>query len=150
MRRLPRALLLTASVILAAQVVRFAPTNPPVAGDLRAPAEIKGVLRRACYDCHSHETAWPWYSRVAPLSWLIHHDVLEGRRRLNFSEWTDYASDPGTVSEKLQQISQRVARGDMAPLYYRVLHPDGGLTAAQRDAVAGWAAHEAVNQGSSR
>lgn len=149
MRRLPKALLAVGAVIVAAQLVRFAPTNPPVEGDLTAPAEIKGILRRACYDCHSHETSWPWYSQVAPLSWLIHHDVNRGRERLNFSQWSDYASDPGTASEKLRQISRRVAGGDMAPLYYRILHASTRLTAAQRDALVGWAEHEAANQESS-
>ena len=65
-------------------VIQFVPvnrTNPPVEGDLRAPTEVLSVLRRACYDCHSNETVWPWYSRVAPLSWVIAHDVTRGGQR---------------------------------------------------------------------
>src|SRR5690348_6573673 len=91
--------------VLAAQLVRPQRTNPPVVSDVAAPPEIEAVLRRACFDCHSNETAWPWYTAVAPISWVLHRDVLEGRRRLNFSEWGEYASDPETLSRKLEQIA---------------------------------------------
>ncbi len=67
------------------QAVRFERTNPPVTADLQVEPELKRLLRRACYDCHSNETAWPWYSHVAPASWLTQYDVSEGRETLNFS-----------------------------------------------------------------
>lgn len=130
----------------AAQFVQRAGTNPPATGDLLAPVAVKSVLRRACYDCHSNETRWPWYSAVAPLSWLIHRDVTAGRRRLNFSEWDDYSSDPGTVSQKLEEISQSVARGDMAPCYYQVLHPSARLTATDRQTIIGWGRQGPLHQ----
>ncbi len=63
-------------------------TNPPVAAEPAwASAQTRALAVRACFDCHSNETTWPWYSNVAPVSWLIQRDVDEGRRRLNFSEW---------------------------------------------------------------
>jgi hypothetical protein len=124
------------------QVVRSPRANPAVEGDLVAPTEIKSVLHRACYDCHSNETAWPWYSAIAPASWVIHHDVDEGRRRLNFSNWGDYTEDPGTRAQKLGEISKAVARGDMAPWYYRILHPGAGLSDDQREDLVRWVAHE--------
>jgi hypothetical protein len=71
-------------------MIQFVPvnrSNPPAQGDFRGSPEVVSVLRRACYDCHSNETVWPWYSRVAPLSWVIAHDVNEGRAVLNFSTW---------------------------------------------------------------
>jgi hypothetical protein len=60
---------------IAIQLVPISRTNPPVQGDFRGSSEVVSILRRACYDCHSNETVWPWYSRVAPLSWVIAHDV---------------------------------------------------------------------------
>jgi len=138
-----RLTLAGALVLAAAQLVRPAHTNPPSGGDLVAPAEASKALRRACYDCHSNETRWPWYASVAPLSWLIQHDVDEGRRRLNFSSWQDYASDPETAAHKLEQIAKTVERGDMAPWYYRLLHPSARLGEEDRARLARWAADEA-------
>ncbi len=84
---------------------------------------VQEVLREACYDCHSNQTRWPWYSALAPMSWLIQHDVMAGRRRLNFSDWTDYASDPETAAEKLRKVAKAVTDGNMAPRYYQMLRP---------------------------
>ena len=64
--------------------------NPPVTGDITAPPDVAVVLRQSCYDCHSNETRWPWYSSVAPIAWVIAHGVERGRQELNFSEWTAY------------------------------------------------------------
>lgn len=146
MRRLLKAAIVVGAVVVAAQFGQVARTNPPVESDLAAPDRVKAVLRGACYDCHSNETRWPWYGAIAPLSWLIHHDVTEGRRRLNFSQWADYASDPDTASQKLAKISQFVARGDMAPWYYRMLHPDARLAPPQRAALISWVEQEGARQ----
>jgi len=135
-----------AAPLIAALGVRPAPTNPPAEGDLSAPPALKNILRHACYDCHSNETRWPWYSTVAPLSWLLQRDVNHGRARLNFSRWPDYASDPGTACEKLEKIALVLTRGDMAPWYYQLLHPTARLSRAQRDAVRDWAHQEAIAQ----
>jgi len=137
--------IVVAVVLGGAQLVRLPATNPPVRGDLIAPPEVKGSLRRGCYDCHSNETTWPWYSAVAPVAWIIRGDVNEGRRRLNFSDWADYESDPETAAQKLRQIAKSVGNGDMAPMYYRALHAGARLTPAQREAVRHWAEQEAVS-----
>ena len=142
MTRWRKAAIVAGCLALVAQVGQFARTNPLVDGDLVAPAPVKAVLRAACYDCHSNETRWPWYGTIAPISWLLHHDVTEGRRRLNFSQWAEYTSDPGTVAEKLGKISQFVASGDMAPWYYRMLHQDARLAPAQRAALLAWVEQE--------
>ena len=142
MRRLTKCLLPVAAAAAAMQVVRYPRTNPAVESDLVAPSEIKSALHRACYDCHSNETTWPWYSAIAPASWIIHHDVEEGRRRLNFSSWADYAEDPGTKAQKLDEISKAVARGDMAPWYYRMLHPAAGLSDGERADLTRWVTQE--------
>jgi hypothetical protein len=67
-----------ALAVIAMQAVRCDHGNPPVTGEVPAPAEVKAVLRRACYDCHSNETRWPWYSQIAPVSWLVGRDVKQG------------------------------------------------------------------------
>jgi hypothetical protein len=146
MTRSLKAAIIAGSVTVAAQFVQFARTNPPVGSDLAAPDQVEVVLRGACYDCHSNETRWPWYGAIAPVSWLMHRDVAEGRRRLNFSQWAEYASDPGTVSQKLAKISQFVASGDMAPWYYRILHPDARLAPAQRTALIAWVQQETARR----
>src|SRR5262245_21993196 len=93
---------LTAIVLLVgSQLVPIDATNPAVEGDIPAPPEVKAILRRACYDCHSNETVWPWYSRLAPLSWLISRDVHEGRSKLNFSTWDQY-----TPEEQLSKLKE--------------------------------------------
>jgi len=133
------------AIVVGAQLVHFDRSAPPRRDDVVAPPEVTRALRSACFDCHSNETTWPWYSQIAPFSWLIEHDVEEGRRRLNFSEWHEYASDPGTVSGKLTEIARSVERGDMAPWYYRVLHPAAALSIAQRDLLIEWAKSAAAD-----
>ena len=140
------ALMFVAAQIVAAQFAPVALTNPPVRSDLAAPSEIKSILRRACYDCHSNETTWPWYSHVAPASWLIRNHVLEGRRRLNFSLWGDYAYDPGTEAQKLNEIAKFATNAKMPPWYYWATHPGARLTRIEREAVARWAIQKAGNQ----
>jgi len=101
-------------------------SNPPVTGDITAPPDVAAVLRRSCYDCHSNETRWPWYSGVAPISWVIAHDVERGRQEVNFSEWTAYL--PATRKRKLQWIERALHEQVMPPRLYRFLHPDAWLT----------------------
>ena len=82
-------------------------TNPPVTAE--APwdsARTRELAVRACYDCHSNETTWPWYSNVAPMSWLVQRDVDEGRGVLNFSEW----DQPQAEAEVVQSVVTRPGR----------------------------------------
>src|SRR5262249_35424623 len=144
MRRGGRLLLGGGALLAVAQCVGAARINPPVRSDLVAPPTVRQSLRAACYDCHSNETRWPWYSALAPLSWWILHHVDEGRRRLNFSDWDAYTSDPESAAQKLDQIVTLVTRGEMAPWYYRWLYAEARLTADERAAVTRWAADEAA------
>jgi hypothetical protein len=142
-RRAFRAIVGSAGIaIVIAQFVRPARSNPAVQGDLTAPPIVKDALERSCYDCHSNQTRWPWYSAVAPFSWWIHHEVDEGRRRMNFSSWTNYTSDPGTEDQKLDEIARLVASNAMPPWYYDVMHPGARLTSAERAAITRWIAGE--------
>jgi hypothetical protein len=111
--RLGIAAIAVSAIFVGAQFVPVARTNPAVRADVAAPPEIAVLLRHACYDCHSHETAWPWYSRVAPVSWLIVHDVEEGRCELDFSAWDAY--DPAQRAKKLRESADEIAEGDMPP-----------------------------------
>ncbi len=125
--------------LAAIQLLPVPHTNPPWNASLQAPDAVIGMLKRACYDCHSNQTRWPWYSHVAPFSWLVSRHVMEARRRLNFSEWEAYASDPETASHKLGEIADQVSSAKMAPWYYRLMHPEARLTLAERQKLIGWA-----------
>jgi heme-binding protein len=142
MRRLRAAIAVVVVAFAAAQFVQFPLTNPSVAGNLAAPPEVAETLRRACYDCHSNETRWPWFSHIAPASWLAHRHVMQARARLNFSDWADYAYDPGTESHKLGEIAKLVKSGAMPPWYYRLMHPRARLTEADRVALLSWIQRE--------
>src|SRR5512144_3173408 len=98
------------------QLVPVDRSNPPVQVEVPAPPEVRAVLRRACYDCHSNETVWPWYSRVAPVAWLVARDVREGREELNFSTWDRYATKQQV--KKLKESWEEIAEGEMPPYYY--------------------------------
>jgi len=128
------------ALVVGAQLVPVTRTNPAIKADVAAPAEIDALLRRACYDCHSRETAWPWYSRVAPVSWLVVHDVEEGRRELDFSAWDAY--DAAQRAKKLRESADEIAEGEMPPWYYRLVHADARLTAAEREALRAWCGAE--------
>ena len=100
------------------------------------PPEIAGLLRAACYNCHSEETRWPWYSKVVPIVWVLAHDVDRGRQELNFSEWTSYL--PATRKRKLQWIERAMHDQGMPPVLYRILHPDARLTEQETTLIDHW------------
>ena len=128
-----------AAIVIFGAAIQFVPvarTNPPVTGDIPAPPEIKTLLRNACYDCHSHETVWPWYSRVAPASWLVAHDVEEGREHLNFSTWTDYK--PLKRSVLLADAAEEIDEGEMPLAPYVWMHPNARLTDEQKEQLTAW------------
>jgi hypothetical protein len=93
------------------------------------------ILRRACWDCHSHETVWGWHTKIAPISWLAVHDVNEGREELNFSRWGTGKHADRTGA----RIAKEVREGDMPPLLYVLAHPEAKLSDADRAALVGWA-----------
>lgn len=115
----------------AIQVVRPAHTNPPT--DVRrafqaqvGPGVVSSVIDRSCRDCHSNETTWPWYSHVAPVSWLIAHDVNDGREALNFSDWAGYL--PDKQRKLLSQACDEVREGEMPGFSYTFVHREARLT----------------------
>jgi hypothetical protein len=125
-----------AAALVTAQFVPVKRTNFPQQGALLAPPEIEATLRRACYDCHSSETRWPWYSRVAPLSWYVVREVNRGRKEVNFSQWGSYY--PATRRRKLEWIGRALHEENMPPWSYRLMHPGARVTPAERDALQQW------------
>jgi len=115
------------------QFIQPARTNPPTepgasfeAVARPAPAATAAV-RRACVDCHSHETKWPWYSKVSPMSWLVAKDVREGRAHLNLSEWNRYGPEMSTL--RAGEMCEEAKAGKMPLWQYTLLHPQAKLGA---------------------
>ncbi len=120
-------------------------TNPPVVHDFLAaetpPPPIAALFRGACYDCHSYETQWPWYSHIAPVSWLIANDVQGGRRHLNLSDWP--VDDPERAAKRLGNASEELGYKEMPPSQYKIMHPAARLTDDQRQQLIQWLDSEA-------
>jgi hypothetical protein len=131
-KRLKQAALIFVLVLAAAQVVRPERANPAtnpshtIQAQIGTASGLVAVLNRACSDCHSNMTVWPWYTQVAPLSWLMAYGVREGRNAVNFSEWAVY--QPAQQRSLLLAACRDVSTGKM-PGAYAVLHPDMRLSA---------------------
>ena len=125
-KRLKQAALVLVLVFAAAQLVRPERANPPtdvrrtIESHVGTTSELSAVLDRACRDCHSNATVWPWYTQIAPVSWLMAYGVWKGRQAVNFSEWAAYAPDQQRIL--LIQSCNDVAQGRM-PGTYTLLHP---------------------------
>ena len=120
--------------------IQFMPvdrTNPPVESELFAPDEVKQVLRKACFDCHSHETEWPWYSRVAPVSWWVADHVKQGRGDLNFSRWPLF--DLEAQKHLLGEIEEEISQDEMPLKSYRLGHPEARLSEEEKQILLNWA-----------
>lgn len=126
-----------AGLFVAVQAVPCARENPPVTLDAGAPGAAAAALRRACYDCHSNETRWPWYSAVAPASWLVARDVRQGRKKMNLSEWDRY--DERKRAKLLAKSWKEIGKGEMPLWFYVPLHPDARLSPEDQAALRAWA-----------
>lgn len=121
-----------AAILVVLVLIQFLPgrdhQNPPVTGtpqwDSPRTAEL---FKRACNDCHSNETVWPWYSNVAPISWLIDYDVKEGRSKFNVSEWGRPGKNEG------EEAAAETRNGKMPPWFYLPAHPEAKLTPAEKE-----------------
>ena len=138
-RRLSKQGLIGLAVVLVlAQFIPVDRTNPPVESRVDAPPEVVAVLERACYDCHSNETVWPVYSRIAPFSWLVANDVHEGRDAVNYTTWGRYSAEKR--AELLEETWEEVEEGEMPLPSYVRLHSDARLSDTDRALVRAWAA----------
>ena len=100
--------------------------NPPVTRSVHwDSSRTKALYARACQDCHSNLTDWRWYDSIAPGSWLVQHDVEDGRRRLNVSEWQQ-------PQASLREVERVILEGSMPPIQYKLIHGGGRLSQAER------------------
>jgi mono/diheme cytochrome c family protein len=101
-------------------------TNPPVVSEpnWNSP-QTRQMAKEHCFQCHSNETEWPWYSNVAPASWLLAFDVTNGRAKFNFSDWKNNPADAGELAEVIQS-------GEMPPIQYTLFHPSSVLNSQQK------------------
>ncbi len=145
--RRPRRILRRLTILLLVALVgsQFVPvdrSNPPVDPSLQltAPQDLLAVLKRSCWDCHSHETVWPWYSYVAPVSWFVADHVHEGREKMNFSTWLDEYPDDVDQEDARDECWDEVKKSKMPLRSYVILHPDAELSDADKALLKDWAA----------
>jgi hypothetical protein len=143
MVRLKIVVLALVVLFLLAQLVQPQRTNPPVVpsrsleAHVQVPQNVLPILKRACGDCHSSETVWPWYSHVAPVSWLVADDVNVGRSHINFQDW-EAQENPKEGSEHLALICKEVKEKGMPPLTYRTMHTESRLSEEDVNALCSW------------
>ena len=148
-KNLKRGLLALLAILVVIQFFGINKTNPPVNKSedfialMSPPAEVANTLKAACYDCHSHETKYPWYTSVAPLSWWIGNHIEHGREHLNFSTWNAY--DAEEKEHKAHECYEEVEKGKMPLKPYVNMHPEARLTDKQKEALISW--FKSVEQG---
>lgn len=122
------------AIILALTGLQLIPTGfnldpPPVKQEPSWDSTAtRALVQRACYDCHAYETDWPWYSRIAPFSWMLQHDIQAGLEALNFSDWEQAT----WTEEDLDELIETVAKEQMPLPYYTILNPEARLTERER------------------
>lgn len=100
------------------------------------PADVQKLLKVACYDCHSNNTQYPWYTNIQPVGWWMAHHVDEGKEELNFNEYASYS--PKRQRNKLKRIREEVEEDEMPLGSYTIIHRDARLTAQQKDLLIKW------------
>jgi hypothetical protein len=102
----------------------------------KAPPNIQSLIKNSCYDCHSYETVYPWYNNIAPVSWILHNHITEGRERLNFSKWDKYSY---FKKEKLLRFAIKfVDKGEMPLWDYKLMHSKANLNDSQKQELLDW------------
>ena len=134
------------SIVLLLLLVQFIPSEKNRAIGVQkndvftkypASAEVQAIGKKACYDCHSNNTIYPWYANVQPLAWWINDHVQEGKGELNFSEFTTYS--PKRARHKLEEVAEQVNEHEMPLNSYTSIHAEARLTDAERKVLADWA-----------
>ena len=127
-------------IFLVIQVKQPDRTNPPEIADSTIPDEVKVILKAKCYDCHSNESEWPWYSYIAPVSWWVADHVHEGRREVNYSNWDNYDED--RKEDKIEETFDEMLDRFMPLKSYLITHPDAEVTEDDVDVIDMWLAGE--------
>jgi hypothetical protein len=135
------------AIVILLVIIQFIPANLPevslnnpndlIVNNIDIPEDVKLILRTSCYDCHSNETHYPWYSYVAPVSFLVSRDTKVGREELNFSNWNKYSkSDMAGI---LDGISEEVSEGEMPMKIFTLIHQDASLSEQEKEIIVDWA-----------
>lgn len=132
-----RTLLIFLIIFIVMQFIQTDKTNPTVDKniEIKTNAEVMKIFKTACYDCHSNETVYPWYSNIAPFSWVVSNHINEGRKALNFSTWENYSDEE--KKEHLKDI-YRTVYASMPLQSYLWIHDDAILTKEQRTLIRDW------------
>lgn len=127
------------AIAVGIQLFRPEQTNPAVAPgadfleSTQADPAVAQIVKQACYDCHSHETKWPWYSHINPIGWVVSDHVVEGRDELNFSDWTSYSAKK--ADHKLEESMEYVKKDEMPLPGYVLLHAEARLSMEQKELI---------------
>ncbi len=119
------------------QLIPVERSNPPVTGEISSRPEVKSIMERSCYDCHSNQTNWPWYAHIAPVSFFVVHDVEDGREHLNFSEWQSYPAEK--QKNLVMELLEEVEKGEMPLFMYTIMHSNANLSEGELDTLRKWA-----------
>jgi len=103
---------------------------------MKPPNEVAELFKESCYDCHSHESKYPWYSSIAPFSWIVKHDIEEGREHLNFSLWATY--DQKKANHKLEECYEEIEEGEMPLSGYTMMHGNAKLSKNEVEKITQW------------
>ncbi|MBN2410814.1 heme-binding domain-containing protein [candidate division KSB1 bacterium] len=129
-------LILIVIILVLIQLIPVNKTNPPVTAEIITNLEIKSILVKSCYDCHSNQTSWPWYSSIAPVSWFISHHVQEGREYVNFSEWENLSQNQKAHTK--QEILKEINNNKMPLKSYLLIHKNSVLTNDEKQLITLW------------
>jgi cytochrome c551/c552 len=136
MKKMPKWLLVILILFGLALLIQLVPyghnhTNAAVVNEPKWDSpKTRELAKVACFDCHSNEVVWPWYSNIAPVSWLVQHDVDEGQQIFNFSQW-----DPNGLNPPASELVQAIQRGKMPPAQYLIIHTNAKLSDADKQAL---------------
>jgi len=142
MKFLKYILLLLLAGFIVLQFFGIEKTNPEfdASKDLititKPPAKVAQMLRSACYDCHSNETIWPWYSNIAPVSWMLEEHVTDGRDNLNFSFWGEFDAEDRIYV--LEEMIEEIELGNMPIPGYLITHSDAKLSESEQELFIEW------------
>jgi hypothetical protein len=135
---LKKTIIATIVLLVSIQFIPVEKTNPYVDENisLKTSDEVMGILKKGCYDCHSNETKWPYYSDIAPISFFVTSHVNKGREALNFSRWNDI--DLKIKQERLKRAVITLNNGMMALPSYLSVHDEAKLTKGEKEILSAW------------
>lgn len=141
-----KILLGLAVLLITIQFFRPDRTNPPenksetIYATLNVPADVHDIFERACIDCHSNRSEWPWYTEVSPVSWFVVDHVEEARDELNFSNWKKYP--PKRSEHKLEELCEKIEEGEMPLNSYLLIHWEASLSEQDKEILCSWSNSE--------